>query len=164
MNLFDLDDLNIVVENPDPDLCNFTNFYDLTQTTFKSRNDVGLNFYYVSEDEEMRIDLICNKIYQNTDYIDIILNINMIDNPLNISAGTLLLYPAEKDIELYRVTTESQDTVSTLLNINKAPKTDPNRSQYIENSYSLPPTVLPNPVEPIQQSGNNIIIGGGLFS
>jgi len=164
MEIFDLTSLSIVTENPDADLMLFTDFYDLTQATFQSRNDVQLQPYYVQIGEEMRIDLICNNIYGNTDNIDILLNINEIFNPLNLHVGDLIMYPAIKDIPLYQVNPPSQQAViSTLLNINKATKTDPNRQQYIQQNYSLPPTVLPQPVEPVKISGNNIVIGAGLF-
>lgn len=163
MRIFDLDNIKMVEQKPDKELGQ-NKFYDLTETTFKSRLDIQYNYYYVQKQEDMRIDLICQSIYKSTDYIDILLNVNEIDNPLNIKAGDVIKYPSESDIDLLRVRSESKDTLKTLLNRNKSPKKDENRKKYIEENFSLPPTVLPNPVDPVIQEGNNIVIGGGLFN
>jgi len=162
MNIYDLD-VKIVQQKPDKELGQ-TRFYDLTESTYQSRRDLEFQYYYILKEDEMRIDLICYKIYNNTDYIDILLNFNEIDNPLNIKEGDVLRYPNPKDIESLRYKTESKNTVKALLNRNKAPRKDDSRKKYIEDNFSLPPTVLPNPLEPITQDGNNIVIGGGLFN
>ena len=138
-------------------------FWDLTQSTFISRNDVSLNYWYVQQDEDMRIDLICYRIYNNTNNIDILLNINRIDNPLNIKNGDVLRYPSESDIYLFRVTEDEKQSVQKLLNRNKAPRKDSNRKDYVEQNYSLPPTVLQTPTEPVSIVGKDIVIGGGLL-
>ena len=62
--------------------------YNLTQLTYQSDfNIVNYQQYEVQKGEEMRIDLVCQSIYGSLDYIDIILNANNIDNPLNIKEG-----------------------------------------------------------------------------
>ena len=95
--------------------------------------------------------------------IDILLNVNRIDNPLNIKNGDVLRYPSENDIYLFRVTEDEKQSVQKLLNRNKAPKKDSNRKDYIEKNYSLPPTVLQVPTEPVSIVGKDIVIGGGLL-
>lgn len=162
MEIFDLNNIKKVTQKPDKELGQ-TEFYDLTETTFKSRFDIPYSIYYVQKEEEMRLDLICYNIYKNTDYIDILLNVNEIDNPLNIKVGDIIKYPSSKDIELLRVRSESKETVKTLLNRNKSTRKDEARKKYIEDNFTLPPTILPNPIEPVIQEGNNIVIGGGLF-
>lgn len=162
MEIFDLNNIKKVTQKPDKDLGQ-TEFYDLTETTFKSRFDIPYSIYYVQKEEEMRLDLICYNIYKSTDYVDILLNVNEIDNPLNIKAGDIIKYPSSKDIELLRVRSESKETVKTLLNKNKSTRKDETRKKYIEENFTLPPTILPNPIEPVVQEGNNIVIGGGLF-
>lgn len=162
MEIFDLNSLKKIKQKRDKDLGQ-TEFYDLTETTFKSRLDIQYNIYYVQKEEEMRPDLICYNIYKSTDYIDILLNVNEIDNPLNIKAGDIIKYPSSKDIELLRVRSESKETIKTLINKNKSTRKDENRTKYIEENFTLPPTILPNPIEPVVQEGNNIVIGGGLF-
>ena len=68
-------------------------FYDLTQLTFRYDVGVSLSQYTVQKGEEMRMDLVCESIYNNTDYIDILCSINNIDNPLNIREGQIIIYP-----------------------------------------------------------------------
>ena len=50
-----------------------------------------------------------------------------------------------------------------LLNRNKATRKDDSRNKYIEQNYSLPPTILPTPTNAVNISGPDIIIGGGLL-
>ena len=64
-----------------------TGNYDLSQLTFKHRNDVEMYSYVVQQGEEMRIDLISESIYGSIEYVDILMHINYIDNPLNIKEG-----------------------------------------------------------------------------
>lgn len=162
MNIYDLDNVKRVKQKLDKELGQ-QYFFDLTQSTFNSRNDVTLNYWYVQPDEEMRIDVICYRIYKNTDYVDILLNVNKIDNPLNIKPGDIIKYPGENDIILFRVEETQKQAVQKLLNRNKAPRKDNNRKNYIEQNYSLPPTVLPIPTNAVSISGPDIIIGGGLL-
>lgn len=162
MNIYDLDNVKKVKQKLDKELGQ-QYFFDLTQSTFISRKDVSLNYWYVQPDEEMRIDVLCYRIYGSTDYVDILLNINKIDNPLNIKSGDIIKYPGKNDINLFRVEETQKQTVQKLLNRNKAPRKDSNRKNYIEQNYSLPPTVLPTPTNAVSVSGNDIIIGGGLL-
>ena len=163
MNIFDLDNIKIIEEKFDKELGQ-TKFWDLTETTYQSRNDISYSFYYVEDTDEMRIDLICNNIYGTTEFVDIILNFNEISNPLNIKSGDILKYPARDNIELLRYRKESKDLTKSLLNRNKSPRKDDSRKKYIGDDFSLPPTVLPSPTEAVVQEGDNAVIGGGLFN
>ncbi len=163
MEIFDLNNIKLIEEKFDKELGQ-TKFWDLTETTYQSRTDISYSFYYVESTDEMRIDLICNNIYGTTEFVDIILNFNEISNPLNIKAGDILKYPARDNIELLRYRKESKDLTKSLLNRNKAPRKDEGRKKYIDDNFSLPPTVLPNPIEPVVQDGNDAVIGGGLFN
>ena len=162
MDIYDLNNVRRVKQKLDKELGQ-EYFFDLTQSTFNSRVDVALSYWYVQPDEEMRIDILCNRIYGNTDFIDILLNINKIDNPLNIKSGDIIKYPGRNDIDLFRVVESQKQVVQKLLNTNKAPRKDTNRKDYIEKNYSLPPTVLPAPTNAVSLSGGDIIIGGGLL-
>jgi hypothetical protein len=163
MKIYDLDNVRRVKQKLDKELGQ-QYFFDLTQSTFLSRTDVDLNYWVVQPDEDMRIDIICYKIYGTTEFIDILLNINKIDNPLNIKNGDFIRYPGINDIILFRVEEEAQkQTVQKLLNRNKATRKDDSRNKYIEQNYSLPPTILPTPTNAVNISGPDIIIGGGLL-
>jgi hypothetical protein len=138
--------------------------YDLTQLTFQYRNDVELYQYQVQKGEEMRIDLVCESIYGTTEYLDIIMHINNIDNPLNIKEGIILKYPSPGKIDLFRIKEETPSLVQDkIININKTTRKDSNREKYIKQGYSLPPVVLEKAVDPVRIEGDNIVIGGNNF-
>ena len=73
MEIFDLSNIKIIEQKVDKELGQ-TKFYDLTESTYKSRIDIKYDFYYVLQEDEMRLDLICFKLYGNTDYLDILIN------------------------------------------------------------------------------------------
>lgn len=148
-------DLNILEKDPNQD-----NLYDFTQVTFKSLSGPNIYSYLVDSFDEMRIDLICNKLYQSVDYIDFILNFNSIDNPLNIKEGDIIYYCDIDDIDLFRVTPDKPKVLKySLLNNNKQTRKDTNRQSYIEDNFALPPTLLETPTESVQIKGTDIIIG-----
>jgi hypothetical protein len=154
MNVYDIDNLK---KNTDGS-------YDLTQLTFQYRNDVEIYQYEVQKGEEMRMDLVCESIYGSIEYIDIIMHINNIDNPLNIKEGTILLYPDSNKISLFRIIEEKKsDVQNQIVNTNKTTRKDSNRETYIKQGYSLPPVVLEKPTEPVRIEGDNIVIGGSNF-
>jgi hypothetical protein len=142
------------------------NLYDLTKITFIHRyGDVQYAEYKVKKGEEMRIDLVCDSIYGSTDYIDIILNVNKISNPLNIKEGVSIIYPLPQFIEDLRYQEDKKTQVQeAIANPNKATKSDPSRKKYIEQGYSLPPTVLNRSTEQVKVEGDNIKVGKGLFN
>lgn len=138
--------------------------YDLTQLTFQSDfTTLAYRTYEVQQGEEMRIDLICESIYNNTDYVDILLNVNSIDNPLNVRVGTILLYPVD-NLELLRLSDiKNQNSGQILANTNKQQRKDTNRKQYVENKLNLPPTILNERNQQYDISSDIIILGDGLF-
>lgn len=156
MRIYDIDKL-IKFENE--------MFYDLSKLTFQETGEVSYSQYKVKKGEEMRIDLVCQSIYNNVDYIDILLNVNRISNPLNIKEGVTILYPEINEISNLRYEEEDETIVQEqLANPNKATKVDPSRKKYVEENYSLPPTFLDTPTNPIKVEGDNIKVGKGLFN
>ena len=155
MEIYDFDKIKI-----DPK----TNLYDFTQLTHQHTPAPKLIPYVVKNGEEMRIDLVCESIYNTTDNIDVLLYCNFIDNPLNILEGSTIYYPIERDIERFRFEEQqNQNTISELVNSSRTSKTDPNRQKYVDQNYSLPPTTLPAPTDQVRIDGNNLLIGAGLF-
>jgi hypothetical protein len=120
---------------------------------------LGTEQHVVMPDEEMRIDLICSRIYSTTDHVDLLLNMNNILNPLSIMAGDVLVYPTETNLQRFKVTppvpAESRDS---LLTPQRANIKDPRRQDFIENNYQLPPTMLPSPVSPVVVGRNAVFI------
>lgn len=129
--------------------------------TFKYLINIELNTYIVDSSFEMRIDLVCNEIYNNTEYCDFLLNLNNIDNPLNIMGNDRILYVSEDIIGLFR-TDEStaRELRNIYLNAAKVSKPDTKRLNYVENNYKLPPTFLQIPAESVRIVDGKIILGG----
>ena len=134
------------------------NFFD---ATFQYLTNITLYSYTVEKYREMRIDLICNDIYQDTRYCDFILNLNGIDNPLNIMVDDNILYVNQEQIRYFNYDESTAKTLrNTYLNINKVAKQDSNRSSYVQNNYSLPPTFLDIPSSSVKIINGKISLGG----
>ena len=141
-----------------------TNLYDFTQLTHKSNPGVQLIQYTVQSGEEMRLDLICESIYNNMDNMDVLLSCNYIDNPLNIKEGSIIYYPDAGNVDLFRYSEpQATDVVNKLVNPTKTSRSDASRQKYVEENYSIPPVVLESPIEQVTTRGNSLVIGAGLF-
>lgn len=150
--------------------------YNLFEPTIIYNTDVDMLTYTVTKDDEMRIDLIFQNIYQIDDTrmkdeyenVDILLYINNVFNSLNLKEGMVLQYPmAMDDFDKFRYKEPSNstntDVIKQLATVNsqdKTTKTDSSRQNYIENNYSLPPVVLDTPREPVRIENGNFSIGG----
>lgn len=148
-------DLNILQRDPNQD-----ELYDLSQVTYQDIVGYPVFYYLVEPADEMRIDLISQRLYESTEYIDFLLSFNSIDNPLNIKSGDLISYIDEVNIDDFRVRPEKPKvTQKALLNANKQTRKDQNRQAYVEEGFSLPPTLLETPTESVQVTNNSILIG-----
>lgn len=126
---------------------------------------MNLYEYTVQKEEEMRMDLIMMSIYDDKytlQDLDVILFINGIDNPLNVSVGNVIYYPELSKIDSFRyyMKSENVDITRKLSLPNKTTVKDPNRKKFIESGYSLPPVVLKTPKAPVRIEGENIVMGG----
>lgn len=146
-------------------------FFDLFNPALTNSVYTGNYFVYeVTADKAMRLDLIMLEMYEESysvlENMDIICYINKIDNPLNIYAGMKLIYPPEEAFDKFRLDqlrlkAKNKNTVQQALGVpDKRTKRDPNRKKYIDNGFSLPPTVRAVPQEPVQIDSNKIRIGG----
>jgi len=152
MKLYDLDKL---IRDTKQD--NLYNFFD---PTFKMNIGINLQSHVVAPEEEMRIDLVCNNIYNSTEQVDFLLDLNDIDNPLNIMSGDNILYASITAIPEYRIKTiDNNNARAKLLNANKSSRRDDNRKKYLDDNYVLPPTFVETPESPVKISNNQIIIG-----
>jgi hypothetical protein len=148
--------------------------YNLIEPHISYLEDVSLTTYEVKRGEDMRLDLIFNSMYNleptsahfYNQNMDVILNINNIDNPLNIVEGMILIHPTNlNDLEFYRTAEDEFKTKNK--NINKrlavpnvSRKVDPNRKKFTDNGYSFPPTVQKNPKDPVTIQNGRFVIGG----
>ena len=131
-----------------------------------SANGIQYSSYRVQKGEEMRIDLVCKSIYGNIDYVDIILNVNNISNPLNIKEGTVIIYPDQSNIELLRFTEKAvRDDAKIVSNPNKSNRIDPTRQKYVEvGSISSSPNNFGLSDDQISTSGGLLKVGNNLFN
>jgi hypothetical protein len=136
------------------------NLYNFFDPTFKMNIGINLREHIVAPEEEMRIDLVCNNIYNSIEQVDFLLDLNDIDNPLNIMEGDQILYASVTAIPEYRVKTiDNNNARAKLLNANKSSRKDDNRKKYLDESYVLPPTFVETPEAPVKISNNQIVIG-----
>jgi hypothetical protein len=146
--------------------------FNLFKSIFQIDPRVELFEYVVQKEDEMRIDIVMSKIYgvsigEISTYlreIDIILHINGINNPLNIKKGMVIKYPSFAEVGNFRITEEDVDvsnSVKKRLSFpNKKTRKDKSRQEFIDNGYSLPPTVLKTPKDPVRLEDGKFVIGG----
>ena len=105
--------------------------------------DDTINYYpyVVSNEDAMRIDLICFKIYNNFNYIDELLTMNNIINPWSIKEGDIIYFCDEDSLVSLQLQAKTDDNaiVNTLVNPTKDTQKDPNR----DTGTGLPPTIKP---------------------
>lgn len=134
------------------------NLYDLTAVTYTNYTTQFFE-YTVLPEEDMRIDLVSNSIYASTEYMDLIMSVNEIVNPLNVRAGDVIIYPDTRVVDYFRFTPPAPPYIGTpIMNTQKANIRDPKRMEFIENNYQLPPTILPYEQSPIRINRDNITI------
>jgi hypothetical protein len=136
------------------------NLYNLAEPTFRKDTTILLQKHIVTPEQTMRLDLVCFELYNRTDYVDFLLSLNDIDNPLNIMEGDEILYAAETAIPDYRLSlAQTNDVRAQLLNVNKTTRKDDSRKKYVEENFSLPPTFNERPQDPIKIENNQLVIG-----
>jgi len=154
MNSYNIDKLE-----RDP---NQQNLYDFFKVTFdqSTRQKLSTESTIVTEEQYMRLDLISKQVYNDDSYVDFLCDFNYIDNPLNIMSSDELIYPNINSINSYRKLEADRKTIpGILLDSQKSTKVDENRKKYVEQNYSLTPTSIEVPKEPVQIKKGNIVIG-----
>jgi hypothetical protein len=75
-------------------------YVDLSQPSILPGADVKmLGGYRVTSAEEMRLDLVCDRFYGSTEYMDVLMKANNIFNPFSIKEGDFLIIPDVQGIE-----------------------------------------------------------------
>ena len=143
--------------------------YDISEITF-TYNIIEINRsrinYKTVEDDEMRLDLVCNKIYGDVDQVDFFCNLNNIKNPLVIKKDLNLFYVPLNSLGGFSPErTESNDKVRRKIsNKRKSKIIDPNRQKFLEEqSQTLPPTITKKDYSPVKYNDGKISIGDGIF-
>lgn len=116
-------------------------FYDLFQKTMINNDNIFYNYFYVTDEYEGRIDLISQKLYGTTDYIEELMTINNIINPWSIKSNDIIYYAnASSDYSIIYKNDEplnEQKDEILLMNKNKTTKKDVNR-------LGSPPVIKPD--------------------
>ena len=131
--------------------------YDLDQRTFNYGPDIPFFEYIVDRTEEMRIDLVCNSIYNNVDQIGFLMYFNNIDNPLNIKAGDLIRYVDISLVDSLKISADDRTRIEFLQNINRGTRPDSNRLDYLNKSTN--PTFNTRPIQQVVDRDGVIVIG-----
>jgi len=117
--------------------------------------DDTLNYYpyVVTNEDAMRIDLICFNIYGNFNYIDELLTLNNILNAWSIKGGQVIYFLNEDELVTLQLQTkaDNQAIVKELINPNKDTKKDPNR----DTGTGLPPTIKPTGLKDVSVDFDN---------
>jgi len=132
--------------------------YNLYATVFVYNKKVLLYGYKVQRGEAMRIDNICNKIYNNTNHQSFLMDINNIQNPMTIKEGDLLLYVEEDDIPSFKAPKELGPKLRNEV-INKAitdkkKQIDGARQDYLKKRQEVDP--LPANIKQTPESAINV--------
>ena len=119
-----------------------------------SRDDLTLYPHIVTVDEEMRSDLIMWSIYGQRGYVDEIMTLNNIVDPLSIKLGDIIWFVDENDISKLRkiqsVQTE-EEIINALVDPDSERKLDYNR----ETGKNLLPSVKPSGLKQIDVNVEN---------
>jgi len=139
------------------------------QTEYITEHVVQLN-------EVGRPDLISDKYYRNTDYVDYILKYNNISNPFSLDEGDIILIPNietptlkwQKVKENDYVNSETEDSIkSQFMDTKRLPAKDAKRVEYLKKKASglkngskeiLPPNILKPGETNIQITDDSITI------
>ena len=100
--------------------------------------EFSLNQFFVIKEEHLcRLDLVCQEVYGDPGYVDVLCKWNNITNPFTIMVGDVLICPSVKTLDSFYVSTpvnkvKSLDTKSTWLDPSRATKKDVNRLEQIK--------------------------------
>jgi len=120
------------------------NLYDLFSQTYIDNNTEQKFLTFVTEDENMRLDLVSKRIYGSNGYIEELMQLNNIINIWNIKKGDTIYYLKINVISiLKKLELELDNIAETLSKPNKNTRIDPDRI------VKVPPTIKPKSLETI---------------
>lgn len=108
--------------------------YDLHIGDFSDGLNIKIKYIILNDSHTGRPWKLCNDLYQNTDNIDIICDMNGIYNPLSIKAGDIIFYTEKQDINVIRNSKQADaiaNSINKIKNANKGKeqKTDSARAK-----------------------------------
>jgi hypothetical protein len=137
--------------------------YELATTVLGKNKNYAIYSFICEPRHNMRIDLVCEDIYNNTDSIDILMTLNGIYNPLVIQDGDEIFFIEDLDLNVVRDDTRLQDAIIEKLkgaNKGKQFKTDKNRikdlskrTQTEKQKNYIPPNINSNGATVVYENG-----------
>lgn len=113
------------------------NIFELQSTIYTNANKpIGIYAFPVQDKHTMRIDLICDEIYNNMNEISLLCETNGIINPLSIKFGDIIYFVDEEDVEYVKNDNDLYNKIIENIqgaNIGKQQKTDNNRLNDVNN-------------------------------
>lgn len=138
--------------------------YDLYAEVIVNNNPFAVFKFPCTSRHNMRMDLVCFDIYNNTESVDVLCTVNGILNPLVVQDGDVIFYVDEKDLDSVRsdaaVIAAIIDAVKGA-NKGKQQKVDASRASdnVTKNETEKAKTYIPPNI--IQTTNTNIDFGEG---
>jgi hypothetical protein len=143
---------------------------DIISSTFSFNNSEGPveGFCIVKEEEEMRPDLVAQRIYDNQQLWELLLKYNGISNPLSLKRGKILLAPPYKDLERLiglpkQIVEKGVERLNNLENQLLSPKTreDQNRIDALKRNVRelVPPNVNTKGNQNVKIKDGRVVFG-----
>lgn len=153
---------------------------DLTAATFVYSNEVTIiGSCVVSDEFEMRSDLVAKVYYGDISKLDFVLKFNGISNPFSLERGTVLLIGDQKEMEANFVSNSSQDPAAKsadlrakFFDVNRLTKKDAKRlaliqqksSQFQNAASNLPPNMSSIGDQEIKVQNGVVVFGGDVVA
>lgn len=145
---------------------NSNNLYDLYVTLIVDNKEYAVYEFVCTDRHNMRIDLVSQDIYEDTNQVDLLCKVNDIFNPFTIQNGDVLLFVDPEDIEEIRssesILNDILDKIKTA-NKGKERKIDKNRRNDLKSRKQkekekklLPPNILDNGNTNLRTEDGNI--------
>ena len=119
--------------------------FNIFQKNVEYNNTIQLYRYVVPKEYEMRLDLISNRIYGSTDYIEELMLINNIINPYSVKENQDIYYCSEDNIASLHTTDNLKDNDELRDKILKAEQPSKNRS----STNKIPTTLKPKNIKQV---------------
>lgn len=112
--------------------------YNIFKQTYIDNDDVPLQYVIVQEEEEMRLDKVCVRLYGTRNYIEELMQINDIINIWNVKKNDIIYYTPFNNLSVYkRLEKEIDKAIAEISKEGKNTRVDPKRET------GVPPTIRP---------------------
>jgi hypothetical protein len=140
--------------------------YDLMEDSFVGETRIPYYTFYVTDEHEMRLDLISLDMYGSTKYMELIMDINGIINPFAIKKGDILVSTEVNVLDgLIPQQTLYDEFKQKMIDVRKKHREDPARSEFNRRSQEIErkkldivPTMQPKDKPLVELDGDYIKI------